>query len=181
MNEFKQLVLNEYKRLVTINSYEVDNNSNLLTTDFVVTCNDNAHKVIINIVEVLVTIDWVVLNKHEWPNINEWHDLLPHWFDQACAIERNDDEKKQFLELWNNMTDNDKKIYFSEKKPWSLKNWLFYFTEEERDWFLKKISLVKNYQFTASIESIDCPFHLGSFKWLVEASGGINLKEMEEI
>jgi len=71
MNEFKQLVLNEYKRLVTINNYEVDNNNNLLTTDFVVTCNDNA--VVRNIVEVLVTIDWVVLNKHEWPNINEWH------------------------------------------------------------------------------------------------------------
>lgn len=179
MNEFEQLVLNEYKRLVTRNRPEV-NNSDLLTTDFVVTCDENAQWVIQNIIEVLVIIDWVVLNKPSWPTVDEWHDLLPDWFVQTCAMERNDDEKKQFLEQWNKMTENDKMRNFSKKQPWSLKNWLFSFTEEERDWFLKEISLVKDCQFTASIESLDYPFHLGSLKWLVEASGGISLKEMDE-
>ena len=180
MKAFKQLVLNEYKRLVTRSRSEVDNNNDLLTTDFVVTCDKNAQRVVQNIIEVLVIIDWVVLNKPEWPAINEWHGLLPYWFVRACVKDRNDDEKKQFLERWNNMTENDKMIYSSEKQPWALKNWLFYFTEDERDWFLKKISVVKSCQFTASIESLDYPFHLGSLKWLVEASGGISLKEMDE-
>jgi hypothetical protein len=105
-----------------------------------------------------------------WPPLQQWTERLPAWFVQACAPERTQDEKQQWLTWWRGL-DLEGRAVAERDRRWSLDDWLYYLEPDERQWYWWDAAALSSSEGTVELEVPGWPTPLGALKWLLHAAG----------
>jgi hypothetical protein len=116
--------------------------------------------------EVLTVIDD---HTQSWPATEEWLDLLPSWFVNACAPPRSAEEEQEFVEKWRRMSTAEKAAA-TANRPWTLNQWLYWLAPEQRQWRWVNGTLVSPDLIRATLDVDGWPTALGAFNWLARAA-----------
>jgi hypothetical protein len=174
--ELRNYLIRECEALENKGGSEID--SELDLTLFSFRCHPSPDDVIRNIKEVLLTIDKIVISQKSWPTIDEWGEILPVWFTSKFHPDRTESEKQKFIVEWQSKKFDEKDNIKLQDSKWRLKNWIYYFEVDKRDFFFESFTANKN-TIHMTIASMDLPFSIGPVEWLIRASGGYNLKEID--
>ncbi|MCY0953131.1 hypothetical protein [Streptomyces sp. H27-S2] len=135
-------------------------------------------QVIANAREVLTC---VVEEMRDWPADERWPQLLPAWFVERCAPEYDESfDADVWLRQWRAMTPEQKEAISEE--PWTLSSWLDHFdpTEEgagkDRSWWWWHVGTHESGGGWVQVATTGWPFGSDSLTWLIEASGGADIK-----
>jgi hypothetical protein len=105
---------------------------------------------------------------HRWPTLDQWRQILPAWFVDACAPERTVEEDAAIL---------DGRFRLSDDAPWTLSEWLGWLEPDNRQWFWWDSLAEGRDRLRIIVEIADWPTPLGSLRWLVKASGALGFAE----
>lgn len=136
------------------------------TVRFVAICDRDAEGVVERVKTVLR-----VINHHSenWPSDTTWRDVLPDWFVAYCVPEKTVEESEAWLARWRKLSDS-KKREAEEVRGWSLSNWLYWMTPENRQWYWWDAAVIPEGVAVAAVV-MDWPFPWGALAWLFKAAG----------
>lgn len=97
-------------------------------------------------------LDVVFERRATWPSLDEWRELLPAWFVDACS----DD-----VHVTNCVVDR-----------WSLRAWIYWFQPEQRRWELRSIDAAGERLLIDVEPTGQGSLLLGALEWLVKTAGG---------
>jgi hypothetical protein len=126
--------------------------------------------------EVMTAVDEHSLGD-TWPSRDEWASILPTWFVAVCKPELTPEQSRQHLEWWDSLNEAQKVTYAEQPRPWSLANWVFWFTPAHRSWFWWDVRVKNCDVFDLLIEVEGHPFASGALGWLLRASGAQLVEE----
>ena len=109
-------------------------------------CPGNSAEVLERAREVLLSVLQGLSGTEEGASVS---DLIPRWFIDECA---------------------------SGAGGWTLQNWLHWFTDEDRQWFWWDVDVVSSEVLDISIVTEDWPVPVGSFEWMLRASGATEVE-----
>lgn len=90
--------------------------------------------------------------RRPWPSTDEWRQLLPAWFVDACS----DDERVTSCVL----------------DRWSLRAWIWWFQPEQRRWLWWDAGAVGDELWVEVVPTGTGSLLLGTLEWLLKAAGG---------
>jgi hypothetical protein len=111
-----------------------------------------------------------------WPSVERWSRLLPAWFVEGCAPERDQDEAEQWLAWWRTLP-ADEQARVSSEQRWSLADWLYWLEPSERQWFWWDAAVEDSTRLRVMVEVSGLPAPLGALLWLLRASGAGTIAE----
>jgi len=151
--------------------------SGLGLVSFVVCCNGDADAVLRNSKDVMQ----VVLNfkAEDWPSLEEWRSELPAWFVAKCAPEVSVEEAERWLESWRELPPDEQRRREMEAS-WSVDNWTFWMHPDERQWFWWEGLVTGPDRMLVVVEVCEWPFAWGALRWLLRASGALQVIPAEE-
>ncbi len=168
-------LLNECEILENKSPTKTDDNLDVSQYSFLY--KSNPKLIVENIKEIILIIDRISISRDDWPTVDEWKKILPRWFTSKFLPDRTEAEKKKFILEWDSAdVDRKSKIEMQDTK-WRLKNWIYYFETDKRDYFIENIEIMES-KILLTIASIDLPFSIGPIEWLIRASGGYELVEV---
>lgn len=139
-------------------------------------CQGNAHDVLDRSKEVLRAV--LSTTHTSWPSPSEWSSLLPGWFVQACGPERTLQERQRFEESLRIASLEDRKRII-EAHRWSLAAWIQWFEPDVRYCFWWDARVIDADTVEVSIDVTEHPFQVDTFRWLLRASGALQVEEVE--
>lgn len=95
---------------------------------------------------------------------------LPSWLVASFAPEKTEEELAIWLAWWRGL-DADARARAEETNPWTLPNWLYWMTPEERSWRWWSAILTSPTSAIVTIEVLDWPTPIGALRWLMRAAG----------
>lgn len=137
-------------------------------------CPGRAGEALAKIRDALISVDLNSL-RDPWPSREEWSSLLPSWFVDACAPEFTDEESTRWLKWWDGLDENQKRWEAGRPAPWSLGDWVYWFTPEMRTWHWWEGEILDESNFHLSI-MLQEPA-TGALDWLVRAAGATLMEE----
>lgn len=147
------------------------------TVEIVAICAGNAEQVLSRCREVLRIV--IVHQDRQWPALEEWKRLLPEWFVHASAKSQSEEERERWLQWWRGLPPNER-AQASDRQPWSLSDWLFWFQHDDRSWFWWDSIVEDQKTARVSVEVSGWPVALGSLEWLLRAAGAIQVWRQED-
>lgn len=174
-DEVLQQILLERKRLKTP-PHSMEKASGAGIARFIVSCNDVSS--VLSLVKEVMTI----LNSYStqnWLSLDEWSNILPCRFVNACLPELTKVESGMQAQRWDNLTYEKKLAEASHDDKWTLSSWLSWLAPEEREWFWWNAILfdapLNNSHFLIEVTALDSVFMSGALKWLCKACGAIDV------
>ncbi|NEZ61837.1 hypothetical protein D0962_03450 [Leptolyngbyaceae cyanobacterium CCMR0082] len=115
-----------------------------------------------------------------WPKESEWFQLMPNWFIEQCADERNEEEERIVEEEWRGLS-SEEQMLKEKEEAWTLMEWISWFEPSEepsetRYWFWWDGLVRDPSLLSVAVEVTDIPFPWGSLDWLLRASGAIEVE-----
>jgi hypothetical protein len=104
--------------------------------------------------------------------VDEWTELLPSWFVEACAPERTREEAEEHLRTWRSLSEHDKRLA-ARSESWRLSGWTYWFEEGNRWWYWWDARTLDDDRLEVVVEMPDVQAGLGSLQWLLRASGAL--------
>lgn len=144
--------------------------------EIVAACDGDAEQVLARSREVLGLI--VARQSDGWLALEEWRDVLPGWFTNACADEESLEETERWLQWWRRLPPEEQARAVSERS-WSLANWLHWLQPEERQWFWWDAAVSGRDMLRVQVEVSSWPAPLGALEWLLRAAGGKRVSDGE--
>jgi hypothetical protein len=169
-----QKICSELKRL---RDGKIVNNSTdgQSTIKLEISCKENSEKVLINAKSVMIEIDQRVVNSKKWLSDDEWLNNIPGWFIDNCAKEQTDEETEKWLKWWKSQT-IEKQSELEKNQVWSFINWIYWLEPSRRTWYWWDFEIVNPNHFTLDVEVEEWPFPWGALRWLLIASGALNVE-----
>ena len=112
-----------------------------------------------------------------WPTLEEWRQILPEWFVDACAPEQSVEENERWLQWWRSLPPGEKAQAANERR-WTLPDWLFWMEPSERQWFWWD-ARVDGSTLRVIVEVPGSPSPIGALKWLLRTSGALRVDEAD--
>jgi hypothetical protein len=166
MNEFQRRAQDELRRLL-VDGQGAGAASNMPLVRFALRC-DEPHRVIDNAISVMAVVDQAAMG--DWPDDAKLAELLPPWFVQSCAPELSQDEAERWLAWWQSLSPA-KQARVELEQRWSLSQWLYWMSPEQRVWYWWSAVVVGNHRGVVTIQVDEWPFPWGALRWLLVASG----------
>ena len=135
-------------------------------------CAGDAESVRARIQSVLATV--VDHQQGPWPSLDEWQQLLPAWFLDACADEMSQEQAEAWVAWWRSLP-ADQQAVASQEQVWTLADWLYWLEPAERQWFVWHLRLACADRIRVSVEVAGWPAPLGSLQWLLRAAGAVDV------
>lgn len=104
-----------------------------------------------------------------------WRERLPGWFVSQCAHEKTIEESQKWFAWWQTLTDEER-LSETEKAPWSLRAWLFWFTPDNRTWFWWDSDITDAHTLLIHLCIVETPGALGALEWLLRTAGATEVK-----
>jgi hypothetical protein len=178
-NSYILHMTNEFNRLQD-NAFSNQLNSDLDIVPYLVLCHKNIDRVLEKSKEVLLIVDQTLLNQKQDLKVAEWSLLLPTWFVEKCKPEKTEKEYLEYLEWWDNLTNEEKIEQGKLPRTWSLSSWLYYLDVERRSWYWWNFKILDTERAIVYLETRGHPFPSGAFDWLLRASGAYKVEEIED-
>lgn len=103
---------------------------------------------------------------------------LPQWFVDACVPELTPEEAARWLGWWRSL-DPEGQVRAEEEKGWTLPDWLYWLTPEERQWHWWDSSVDSDRSATVVVEVPGWPAPLGALRWLLKAAGAESIDVLD--
>lgn len=140
-------------------------------------CDGNAAEVLERAREAIAIVSDATLDG-PWPSVEEWMQLLPKWFIDACKPEDEPDVKITYPED----LEQRRAIYFSQK--WKVSDWLSWLEPEDRRWLWLDAEVLDPDTVLAHVDVVTDPFDLGAppgFWWLFAAAGAKEFDNVKDV
>lgn len=180
-DEILQQILLERERL-RVSPQLTEKASGAGIARFIVSCNDVPS--VLSLGKKVLTI----VNNHStqsWPSFEEWSNILPSQFVEACFPELTEKEQEKQTRSWNSLSYGEKLSEASHDDKWTLSSWLSWLEPEEREWFWWNAVLfdepLNNSHFLIEVTTLDPVFMSGALKWLFKASGAIDVISEDDL
>jgi hypothetical protein len=135
-------------------------------------CAGDAAEVLARAREVLAVV--LTHSDGPWPSEQDWRDLLPSWFVEACAEEETPEQTQQRLARWREMSIQER-AEETRNERWSLNNWIAWFEPEERQWFWWSAEVQDPDHLVVRVEVAGWPAPTGALEWLLRACGAVEV------
>ncbi len=101
---------------------------------------------------VAQVLDAVFAPRPSWPSLDEWREILPRWFVDACS--------------------DDVRVVNCVIDKWSLRAWIYWFQPDQRRWTLRAMH-AQGDRLVIEVEPTGRgSLLLGALEWLVKTAGG---------
>lgn len=105
-----------------------------------------------------------------WPEVEDWRELLPGWFVNACAEEESPEESAAWLTWWRALG-SEERGEAARNRPWSLADWLHWLRPDERQWYWWDALVDEDDSLHIVVVVDGWPSPLGALEWLAKAAG----------
>jgi hypothetical protein len=105
---------------------------------------------------------------HSLDDLAFWQATLPSAFVTRCSPEMTPAEARAFLRL-----PYEERM---RERPWSLRDWLYWFRPDERQWYWGRAECPDNSTITVEIQPEGWPYPHGALDWLFIASGAQSIE-----
>ena len=149
------------------------------TVRFFAPCPLGAAEVLLKVKTVLRIVDEVTLKG--WLSHEEWEQRLPDWFTAKCVPPLSQEEAARRL-AWRKSLSADEQTQVLREMDWSLRNWLYWFEPDRREWFWWDAKALDDIDHVIVAVEVDgWPFPWDALRWLFRAAGASELNaEAEE-
>jgi hypothetical protein len=104
-------------------------------------------------------------------DIDGWRRSLPGWLIKQFRPEESNEEAEKWLKRWRQLP-RDKQVRAGEERGWSLANWLYWFTPEEREWYWWDAKVLNDDALLVTLQVQGDPAPMPALEWLLKAAGG---------
>ncbi len=105
-----------------------------------------------------------------WPSVEQWEELLPTWFVEACATPMSNEEADAWLLRWRQMPESER-LQAEDAKPWSLSDWLYWMEPSQSVWRWARATQRGPVELEVVLSVEGMPVALGAFRWLAQTAG----------
>jgi hypothetical protein len=109
-----------------------------------------------------------------WPSVDEWRQIIPAWFVEACAPEQSREEVEGWLRWWRSLPPEEQ-AQASRERRWTLADWLYWMDPSERQWFWWDAAVEDPDTLRVVVEVSGWPAPLGALEWLLRTSGAVEV------
>lgn len=111
-----------------------------------------------------------------WPSDEEWPDLLPDWFVEACAPKKSHEEFMQEEQRLKSLSPEEQMAEARIEK-WELGGWTYWMAPEERWWLWWDAGVSDDGTAIFGIDRLEdwYPELPGEFVWMLKACGATDV------
>lgn len=152
-----------------------DDDPGMPKVKYIVNCDGNAEEVLSRVKNILLCV--LQNSIGDWPELNQWKNVLPDWFLKGFSNEMTDEEARVWLEKWRPMSPEEQ-ARAEKEKGWSFSNWIGWFNPNERYWYWWDASVNNASTIDLTVLSKDIPSPHGSLMWLFVVCGANSLEAL---